>query len=83
MMNIPSNLNDVQPRANQVWNCGEIGSDPNLRWKKSVCTYKFLLGESMWKVQTREQAQLWCMLIVFIWASWQCFMPPIIVNHAK
>ena len=40
-MIIPSDLNDVQPRDPQIWNCGEIRFDPNGRWNKVVYTYKF------------------------------------------
>ena len=41
----PSDLNDIQPRANQAWNCDEVGFDPNGRWIKFVCNYKFFQGE--------------------------------------
>ena len=37
-MNTPSDLNEMQPRATHLWNCDEIGFDPNGRWKKGVCT---------------------------------------------
>ena len=30
-MNIPSDLNTIQPRATQVWNCDEIGFSTNGR----------------------------------------------------
>ena len=53
-MIIPSDLNDIQPRATQVWNCDEIGFDPNVRCNKGICTYKFFQGEGMWKVKTGE-----------------------------
>ena len=33
-------LNQIQPRATQVWNCDEIVFDPNGKWRKVVCTYK-------------------------------------------
>ena len=26
----PSDLNDIQPRATQVWNCDKVGFDSNL-----------------------------------------------------
>ena len=57
-MNIPSDLNDIQPRATQVWNCGEIGFDPNRRWNKVICTYKLFQGKCMWKVHTWDWAPL-------------------------
>ena len=28
-MNIPSGLNNIQPRSTQVWNCDKIGFDSN------------------------------------------------------
>ena len=34
-------LNDTQPRVTKVWNCNEIGFDPNVKWNKFICTYKF------------------------------------------
>ena len=40
-MIIPSYLNDIQPRSTQVWNCDEVGFDPNGIWSKVICTYKF------------------------------------------
>ena len=42
---IPSDLNDIQPRATQLWNCNEVGLDPNGRCSKAVCTYKFFYVE--------------------------------------
>ena len=82
-MNIPFDLNDIQPRATQVWNCDEIWFYPNGRWNKVICTYKFFQGELMWKVQTGEWAPFWCTLIVFTWAYGKCFMSPIIVHQYK
>ena len=58
-MNIPSDLNDIKPRATKVWHCDEIGFYPNGRWSKVISTYKFFQGEQMWKVQIGEQAPLW------------------------
>ena len=49
---VPPDLHQIQPRATQVWNCDEIGFDPNGKWHKIVCTYKFFQGERMCKVQT-------------------------------
>ena len=64
-MIIPSSINDIQPRATQVWNCDEVGFDRNRRWSKVICTYNFFQGERMWKVKTGERAPFWCMLLVF------------------
>ena len=49
----PPDLNQIQPRATQVWNCDEIGFDPNGKWHKAVCNYKFFQREIMWKVKLR------------------------------
>ena len=37
-MNITSDLNDIQQIATQLWNCDEIGFDPNVSQKKFICT---------------------------------------------
>ena len=42
---IPSDINDIQPRSTQVWNCDEVGFDPNGRWIKVICIYKLFQGE--------------------------------------
>ena len=64
-MNIPSDLNDIQPRSTQVWNCDEIGFDPYGRRNKVVFTCKFFQGKLMLKVKTGERAPFWCTLLVF------------------
>ena len=38
-MIIPSDINDIQPRATQVWNCIGIGFYPNVRWNKFIYTF--------------------------------------------
>ena len=50
-MYIPSDINDIKPRATQVWNCSEIGLDRNGRWNKVICTYNLFQGEQMWNVE--------------------------------
>ena len=70
-MIIPSDINYIQPRATQVWNCGEVGFDPSKIWSKVICTYKFFQGERMWKVQTGERATFWYALLVFTQADGQ------------
>ena len=37
----PPDLHQIQPRATQVWNCGEIGLDLNGKWRKFLSTYKY------------------------------------------
>ena len=46
-MIIPSDLNDIQPRDTQVWNCYEIRFDTNGRWNNFICTYKLFQGEQI------------------------------------
>ena len=82
-MNIPSELNDIQPRATQLWNCDEYGFDTNGKLNMLVCTYKLFPGEIMWKVQTGEWAPFWLQLLFFIRDDGKCFMSPIIVHQAK
>ena len=57
-MNIPSDLNDIQPQETQVRNCDEIGFDPNGKWKKFICTYKFFQGEQKgrWKLDIKHHS---------------------------
>ena len=42
---VPKDLKDIQPRPSQVWNCDEIGFDPNGSWLEVICTYKFFTGQ--------------------------------------
>ena len=57
---VPPDLHQIQPRATQVWNCDEIGFDPNGKWRKVVCAYKYFQGERMRKAQTGDRAPFWC-----------------------
>ena len=82
-MNIPYYFNNIQPRYTQVWNCDYIFLDPNGKWHKVICTYRFLPGERMWKVQKGERAPFCCTWLVFIQANGKCFMPPIIFHQEK
>ena len=41
---VTPDLHQIQPRATQVWNCDEIGFNPNGKWRKVVCTYKYFQG---------------------------------------
>ena len=51
MMNIPSDIKEIELRARKKCNCNEVGFDLNLKQHKVVCTYKFLPGEHMCKLQ--------------------------------
>ena len=44
-MIVPPELHQIQPIATQVWNCDKIGLDPNVKWRKVVCTYKYFKGK--------------------------------------
>ena len=80
-MIIPSGINDIQPRATQVWNWDEFGFDTNVIWNKIICTYNLFQVERMWKVQTGYWAPFYCTLIVFTLSGGKCFMSPIIVHQ--
>ena len=82
-MIISCDLNGIQPRYIQVWNCDGVGFDPNVMWHKVICVYKVFQGELKWKVQTAEQSPFWCTLIVFNQADGKCFIPPFIVHQSK
>ena len=56
---VPPNLRQIQLKSTQVWNCDEIGFDPNGKWHKVVCTDKLFQGERMWEVKTGERAPLY------------------------
>ena len=80
---VPEDLKEIQPRLSQVWNCYEIGFDPNGSWLRFVCTFKFFTGKRMWKPQTGERAPFWFDDLVFTIADGQCFIPPMIVHQAE
>ena len=80
---VPPNLRQVQSRSTQVWNCDKIGFDPNGKWHKVVCTYKFFQVERMWKVKTGKRAPFWCTLLIFTRSYGKFCMPPVVVHQAK
>ena len=80
---VPPDLNQIQPRATQVWNCDVIGFDPNGKWRKVVCTYKLFQGLTMRNMQTGERVPLWCTLLVFTRDDGKCFMPPVVIHQSK
>ena len=55
---VPSDLNQIQPRASKVWNCDEIGFEPNGKWHRVVCTYKFFQGGEIgrWKLESAHHS---------------------------
>ena len=80
---VPPDLHQIQPRATQVWNCDEIGFDPNGKWNKVVCTLRFFQGEIMWRVKNGERAPFWCTLLILTGDDGKLFMSPIVVHQAK
>ena len=42
-MNIPYGLKEIKAISTYVCNYDEIGFDPNGRWNKVICNYKFFL----------------------------------------
>ena len=79
LMGFPIDL----PRPSQVYNCDEIGFDPNISWIRVVCTYKFFTGKRICKPQTRQRDPFWCTALIFTRADGQCFMSPVIVHRAE
>ena len=82
LMVIPKDLAEVKSRDSQVWNFDKIGLDPNGKWTKVLCTYKWCPREGMWKAQTRERAPFWVTVLLFTRADGQCFIPPVLVHQA-
>ena len=80
---VPEDLEDIQPRPYQVWNCENIGFDTNGSWRKVVYTYKLFTGERVWSTQTGETEPFWCTDIIFIRSDGQFFIPPVIVHYAE
>ena len=79
---IPKDLKMIQPRPSQTWNVDEIGLDPNGKWTRIVCTYKWCPIDQIWKVQTGERAPFWVTLLLFTRADGACFVPPVVVHQA-
>ena len=82
LQTIPDDFACIQPRANQVWNCDEVGIDPNGNWSRIVCTFKWCMTEKLWKTQTGERAPFWCSFLFFSRADGQCFIPPTVIHQA-
>ena len=53
---IPENFESIQPRADQVWNCDEIGINPNGKWQQIFCAYKWCKLNNIWKTQDGKHA---------------------------
>jgi hypothetical protein len=83
LMNVPEDLDSIQPRPDQTWNCDEIGIDPNGKWHRIVCTYQWSPTGKIWKTQTGERAPFWITVLFFTRADGQCFIPPTIVHQGS
>ena len=46
---VPKDLKEIQPCPSQVWDCDEIGFDPNGSWLRLIYTYKFFTWKRIWK----------------------------------
>ena len=62
---ISKDLDEIQPRADQVWNVDEIRIDPNGKWYRIVCTYKWCNIARVWKTQQGKHAPFWATLCFF------------------
>jgi hypothetical protein len=82
-MKAPSDLEEIQRRANQCWNCDEIGIDPNGKLHKIVCPYKWCPCQKIWNTQTGERAPFWCTVLFFTRADGQCFIVLTIVHQGS
>ena len=58
LIHIPENLEEIIPRADQVWNCDEIGLDQNGKWHRIICTYKWYNIDRIWKTKEGEHEPL-------------------------
>ena len=65
LMHIPEDIEEIMPRADEVWNCDEIVLDPNNTRQKIVCTYKWYNVDIVWKNQEGEHALFWFTLLFF------------------
>ena len=78
---VPDDLDSVQPRPDQIWNCDEVGIDPNGKFSKIIYTYKWCKSTRVWRTQDGEKAPFWCSLLFFMRADGQCFVPPTVVHQ--
>ena len=74
-------LQDIQPRPSQMWNCDNIGVDSNYNWNKMVFLYKLFTGDRLWRTQTDESAPFCCTALIFACADGQCYIPPVVVHQ--
>ena len=51
LMSVHDDLEDIMPTPGQVWNCDKIRIDPNGKWPRVMCTYKWCGIERVWKTQ--------------------------------
>jgi hypothetical protein len=79
---VPTDLKTIEARADQIWNCDEIGIEPNDKWYQIVCTYKWCTADKIWKTQTGERAPFWYTVLFFSRGDGQCFIAPTVVHQA-
>ena len=55
---VPEDLREIQPRPSRVWNCEEIGFDPNGSWLKFFLYLRVLHGETHVEIPNRRESPL-------------------------
>lgn len=80
---VPDDLDDIQPRADQIWNADEIGFDPDGKWDRVVCTFKWCMSDKLWMTKTGEKAPFWVSMLYFVRADGMCHLPPTICHKSK
>ena len=73
---IPYDLFELQPHTSRCWNCNEIGLDPNGRWSKVVCTWKYNISEKVCMCKDGEHAPFGVTVLFFTRANGQWFIIP-------
>jgi hypothetical protein len=77
---VPDDLDDIQPRADQIWNADEIGFDPDGKWDRVVCTFKWCMSNKLWMTKTGEKAPFWVSMLYFVRADGMCHLSPSICH---
>ena len=61
---VPTDLHEVQPRPDKVWNYDKIDINPNSKWHRIICTFKWCATDKIWKTVEGKTAPF-CMTILF------------------
>jgi len=79
---VPDDLDDVHPRADQVWNGDEIGFDPDGAWDGVVCTFKWCMAGKLWMAKSGEKAPFWVSMLYFVRADGMCHLVLFLPRYA-